>query len=224
MDTDLALIRLLQLVSPSLPIGLYSYSQGMEQAVDSAWVTDEHTTGLWVGGLMERSVSRVDMPILIRLYHAWSKPDPAAVEYWSRQLRAHRETAELRAEDRHTGQALARVLINVPLEQATPWLHHDASSLATVFALAAVTWNIPLSATLNAYLFGWLENQILCAVKLIPLGQSAGQRLLFTLASQIPALTAETRAMTDDDIGGSSLAQVLASSRHETQYTRLFRS
>ena len=224
MPTDLAFIRLLQLVSPALPIGLYSYSQGLEQAVEAGWVHDERTAGLWVAGLMERSVSRVDLPILIRLYTAWSQHDETGVEYWSLQLRAHRETAELRAEDRQTGQALARVLTGLQLERASAWQRHEASSLATLFALAAVTWGIPRPTAASAYLWGWLENQALCAVKLIPLGQSAGQRMLFDLSSRIPALTVQALALDDDDIGGSSLGQSLASSRHETQYTRLFRS
>ncbi len=224
MPTDLALIRLLQLASPALPIGLYSYSQGLEQAVEAGWVTDEPTAGRWVAGVMERSVSRVDLPILIRLHHAWSEDDVGGVEYWSRCLQAHRETAELRAEDRQTGEALARVLKGLGLEQAAVWQRHEASSLATLFALAAVAWDIPLSAVLSAYLWGWLENQILGAVKLIPLGQSAGQRLLFDVSARIPGHVSQAGTIEDDAIGGSSLAQVLASSRHEIQYTRLFRS
>lgn len=224
MPTDLVLVRLLQLVSPALPIGLYSYSQGLEQAVEAGWVQDERTAGLWVSGLMGRSVSRVDLPILIRLYDAWSRDDERLVEDWSLQLRAHRETAELRAEDRQTGQALARVLSGLQLQQAVPWQRHEASSLATLFALAAVAWDIPAQTAVSAYLWGWLENQILSAVKLIPLGQSAGQRLLFDLSGRIPVLTLQTLAFDDDDIGGSSFGQIIASSRHETQYTRLFRS
>lgn len=224
MVTDLALLRLMQLVSPGLPIGMYSYSQGLEKAVEDGWVSDESQAGEWIQGLLERSLSKVDVPILARLYRAWQRMELDAVEHWSQKLHAHRETAELRAEERQTGQALARVLTGLGLAEAESWKHRDESSLVTGFALAAVVWHIPLEQAATGYLWSWLENQVLCAVKLIPLGQTAGQRLLITLSSRIPSWIAAALELDDADIGGSSFAQTLASSRHEMQYSRLFRS
>ncbi|MGZ8217757.1 urease accessory protein UreF [Methylomagnum sp.] len=224
MGTDLALVRLLQLVSPALPIGMYSYSQGMERAVEDGWITNEANAGEWIGGILERGQARVDVPLLARLYDAWAVDDPAQVEHWSRTLIACRETAELRAEDRQTGQALARLLDSIGVERAGNWRRHPSATLATGFALAALEWGIAKEQAAAGYLWSWLENQVLCAVKLVPLGQVAGQRLLRDLAAGIPELVAEALALPDDEIGGSAFGLALASSRHEMQYSRLFRS
>lgn len=224
MGTDLALIRLLQLASPALPIGMYSYSQGMERAVEDGRIRDEATAGEWIAGLLERGQARLDVPVLIRLQAAWGSGDDAAVERWSRILHASRETAELRAEDRQTGQALARLLESLAIARAGAWIRHPASSLATGFSLAAAEWGIAAPQAAAGYVWSWLENQVLCAVKLVPLGQVAGQRLLRDLSAGIPALVDQAFGMADDDIGGSAVGMALASSRHEVQYSRLFRS
>lgn len=224
MTTDLALVRLLQLASPSLPIGMYSYSQGMERAVEDGWITGERQAGEWIGGILERCQARIDIPVLARLHDAWSAGNAAAVEHWSAVLHACRETAELRMEDRQTGQALARVLDGLGIGKADIWNRHPSATLATCFSLAAVAWNIPRHETAVGYLWSWLENQVLCAVKLVPLGQAAGQRLLADLAGRIPALASAALRITDEEIGGSAFGLALASGRHETQYSRLFRS
>jgi urease accessory protein len=224
MGTDLALIRLLQLVSPALPIGMYSYSQGMERAVEDGWIKDEAGAGEWIKGLLERGQARLDAPMLLRLHAAWESGDLAAVEYWSRTLHAFRETAELRAEDRQTGQALARLLESLGVAGANRWVRHPAATLATGFGLAAVEWGIPVREAAAGYLWSWLENQVLCAAKLVPLGQVAGQRLLRDLSVAIPDLVSRAFEMADDEIGGSAFGLALASSRHEMQYSRLFRS
>ncbi|MCQ8130749.1 urease accessory protein UreF [Methylomonas rivi] len=224
MATDLSLIRLLQLVSPGLPIGMYSYSQGFERAVDDGWITNTDQAADWLRGVLTNALSRVDAPILARLYDAWTRGDDAAVAYWSNTLIACRETAELRAEDRQTGQALARLLVNLELPEAQTWLRHPDATLAGLFGLAAARWQIGKTDAMAGYLWGWLENQVLCAVKLVPLGQVAGQRLLKDLAGDIPALVKQALSMADDDIGGSCFGLALASSRHEMQYSRLFRS
>lgn len=224
MVTDLALLRLLQLVSPGLPIGMYCYSQGLERAVDDGWIGNASETGEWLGGLMHGCMVRIDLPVLARLYDAWECGNAERVDYWSRTLKACRETAELRAEDRHTGQALARLLDSLEIAGMQLWIRKPEATLATVFAFAAVNWGIPRRETAIGYLWSWLENQVLCAVKLVPLGQVAGQRLLADLAENIPALVDEALKLGVDDIGGSAFGLALASSRHEMQYSRLFRS
>jgi len=224
MVTDLALLRLLQLVSPGLPIGMYSYSQGMERAVDDGWISNAQEAEEWITGLMERCLTRIDLPILARLYRAWEGRDLDSVGYWSRTLTACRETAELRAEDRQTGQALARLLAALDLPEMQEWIRKPDTTLATAFSFAALSWAIPMRSAAIGYLWSWLENQVLCAVKLVPLGQVAGQRLLKNLSSQIPDLITEALTIADDDIGGSLFGLGLASSRHEMQYSRLFRS
>jgi urease accessory protein len=224
MVTDLALLRLLQLVSPGLPIGMYCYSQGFERAVDDGWITNAAETDEWLSGLMDTCLTRIDLPILARLYDAWECGDVEKVEFWSRTLTAFRETAELRAEDRQTGQALARLLDSLAVADMQPWIRKPEATLATVFAFAAMNWGVPRRETAMGYLWSWLENQVLCAVKLVPLGQVAGQRLLSELAGKIPVLVNEALDVADCDIGGSAFGLALASSRHEMQYSRLFRS
>ena len=224
MVTDLVLLRLLQLISPSLPIGMYCYSQGLERAVDDGWISNADDAGEWIGGLMDSCLMRIDLPILVRLYDAWECGNVERVVYWSRTLLACRETTELRAEDRQTGQALARLLDSLAISNMQPWIRKPEATLATVFSFAAVNWGIPKRETAIGYLWSWLENQVLCAVKLVPLGQVAGQRLLFDLAGKVPAIVDDALCLADIDIGGSAFGLALASSRHEMQYSRLFRS
>jgi urease accessory protein len=224
MVTDLALLRLLQLVSPGLPIGMYCYSQGLERAVDDGWISNASDADEWIDGLMAICLTRIDLPILARLYDAWECGNVESVEYWSRTLIACRETSELRAEDRHTGQALARLLDAMDIAGMQPWIRKPEATLATLFAFAAVHWGVPKRETAIGYVWSWLENQVLCAVKLVPLGQVAGQRLLTELAGKIPALVNEALSIADHDIGGSAFGLALAGSRHEMQYSRLFRS
>ncbi|GAB6140950.1 urease accessory protein UreF [Methylosoma difficile] len=224
MVTDLSLLRLLQLVSPGLPIGMYSYSQGLERAVDDGWVSTPDTAREWIGGVLQTSMTRVDVPVLLRLCSAWQNQDHAEVTHWSKTLTACRETSELRAEDRQTGQALAKLLIKLDMPEAEAWQRQSEATLATVFSLAAVRWGIDPRHAAMGYVWGWLENQVLCAVKLVPLGQVAGQQLLQALAAQIPEQVDAAVLLDDEDIGGSAFGLALASSRHEMQYSRLFRS
>ncbi len=224
MVTDLALMRLLQLVSPGLPIGMYSYSQGMERAVDDGWIGASSEAEEWISGIMESCLTCIDLPILARLYLAWANGDEESVICWSRTLIACRETAEPRAEDRQTGQALARLLAEMELPTMQSWIRKPETTLATVFGFAAVNWGIAKDQAMLGYLWSWLENQALCAVKLVPLGQVAGQCLLADLAAKIPDLVDKALQFSDTEIGGSAFGLALASSRHEMQYSRLFRS
>ena len=224
MINDLALLRLLQLVSPGLPIGMYSYSQGLERAIDDGWITTADDVHEWLEGLLEHGLTQIDLPVMMRLFDAWTLADNEAVVRWSKTLTACRETSELRAEDRQTGQALARLLVALELDDAADWLRKPEATFATLFSLAAVRWAVPKREAAIGYLWSWLENQVLCAVKLVPLGQVAGQRLLIALASTLPEQVNRALLLSDDEIGSSAFGLALASSRHETQYSRLFRS
>ncbi len=224
MITDFGLLRLLQLVSPGLPIGMYSYSQGFEGAVEDGLIKTDADAEEWLSGMLDNGLLCIDLPILARLHDAWQRSDFDAVRRWSRTLTAYRETAELRYEDRQTGQALARLLTDLNIDEAREWRRQPEATLAALFALAAVQWQIPLRDTLTGYVWSWLENQVLCAVKLVPLGQVAGQRLLGELGRMLPDLVDQALLIADDDIGGSTFGLALISSRHEMQYSRLFRS
>jgi urease accessory protein len=220
----LSQLRLFQLVSPALPIGAYHFSQGLEYAVHAEWVRDEATACDWISGLAHHAIGTLDAPTLLRLHDAWSVNDIEAVERWSRFLIASRESAELRAEERHMGKALAKVLVELEIESARSWITNNDTSYAAMFTLAATQWQIDRDSTLQAYLWAWLENQVLAALKLLPIGQSTGQRILNKLIPHIPTIAARATQLTDDDIGISTPLHGMASSWHETQYSRLFRS
>lgn len=219
-----ALLRLLQLTSPALPVGAYHFSQGLEYAVDAGWVHDESTALDWINGLATRSVGTLDIPLLFRLYAAWEIADTTAVNRWNGHLIAARETAELRAEERHMGAALAKILNQAGLVEAAPWQHNEQASFAALFALASCRWQIPVRDAACGYLWAWAENQVLGAVKLVPLGQSAGQRLLNQLGAMIPDIVTRGLVLSDEEIAIGSPRHALASARHESQYSRLFRS
>ena len=219
-----ALLRLLNLCSPALPIGGFHFSQGLEDAVERGLVNDAASAGIWIAGLAEHALGTLDLPMLLRLHAAWTAGSTARVGSLSARLIAARETAELRAEDRHLGGALARVLVEHGIDDAEPWIHHRDASHAALFALAAARWDIGAADAATGYLWNWCENQVLAAIKLVPLGQNAGQRLLAQLIERLPELVDRAAGIDDDDIGISSPMQGIASSRHETQYSRLFRS
>jgi len=224
MVTDVALLRLLQLVSPGLPIGMYSYSQGMESAVADGWVASAEDANEWLSGTMHAGMLYIDLPVLARLYDSWLCDQSETAIEWSQTLLAYRETAELRLEDRQCGQALARLLVSLGYEDLQAWTRSKETTLAFIFSYIAMKWKITPHQALLGYCWSWLENQVLCAVKLVPLGQVAGQRLLINLADEIPLLVEKALSLKDDELGGSAFSLALASSRHEMQYSRLFRS
>lgn len=218
------LLRLLQLASPTLPIGAYAYSQGLESAIERRWVSDEAGMKAWLLGLLRHSLGYVDFPVFVRLYRAWMVHDQAGIAYWNAWLYAARESAELQGEDRHLGTALARLLTDLEIEQAKPWRTAPRVCLATLFSLAAVRWDIPLTEAVTGYGWTWTENQVTAATRLIPLGQTASQRILSQTLPEIAAVVHRGLELNDDEIGCSAIGLGLASALHETQYSRLFRS
>jgi urease accessory protein len=165
--------------------------------------------------------------VLHRLHAAWCQGDDAGVLCWNAFLIASRETLESRAEDRHMGSALLRVLAEFGLK--TPLFAANVPgqvgvAYATAFSFACVRWQIGARDAAQTLAWSWLENQVLAAVKLVPLGQSAGQRILHTVSTPVAALCERSGDLPDSDIGISTAASAIASGRHETQYTRLFRS
>jgi urease accessory protein len=234
---DTALLRLLQLCSPALPIGAFAYSQGLEPAVAAGWVRDEETAAAWIGGLLRGSLATLDLPALVRLHGAWRQhgddggsdrndgnASTGTVDDWTAFLSACRPSAELQAEDRHLGGNLARVLAGLGLTEAAAWMVRADVTYAAMFALAAARWDVPLGAALSGYAFVWCETQVSAAVRLVPLGQSAGQRILSALAAIIPVVVARALTVTDNDMGAAAPSLAIASAIHETQYSRLFRS
>lgn len=214
------LLHLLHLASPALPVGAFHFSQALEYAVEAKWVHDEASALDWIAGLAGNALGRLDLPVMARMHAAWLRDDVASVQRWNALLIAARETEELRAEDRHTGKALQKILAGLGVQ--SPDI--KAPAYATMFALACARWSVPAADGLHAYAWSWAENQVLAAIKLVPLGQSAGQRMLHQLIPKLTALGAAALAMDDDDIGVCAVMHGMASARHELQYTRLFRS
>jgi len=175
--TGVALTRLLQLVSPALPIGAFAYSQGLEQAVASGWVTDEESAATWLLGLLHSGLATLDLPVLERLIDAWRTDNRPRVDAWSAWLAACRSTRETRAEEKQLGSALARALGAIGVREAREWEGSAHVTQAAMFALGAARFAIPTSAALAGYAFAWAESTTSAAVRLVPLGQSAGQRL-----------------------------------------------
>jgi urease accessory protein len=219
-----SLMRLLQLASPALPVGAYAWSEGMEQAVEAGDVHDLACAKAWILGLLAHGPARLDVPMLGRMRDAFVDGDDARARRLSIRLLASRETLELRATDRALGCALARVLADLGVENAQPWVRGDDSSFAALFALASQRFNIPAHSAACALLWTWCENMVAAAIKLVPLGQRAGQGLLFEAGTAIPGLATAGLALDDEDIAGGAPGLALASARHELQRTRLFRS
>lgn len=224
MHTDLPLLRLMHLVSPSLPIGSFTYSQGVEWAVESGWIGTADELESWLENLLHTGMTYLDIPVFQRLYLALEKQDKASLEHWIAYLNASRETSELLQEEKNRGRALTDLLIALDVPLAAAWKPTFMQNQAAAFALAAVHWHIPLPQAAGGYLWGWLENTVLSAVKIIPLGQTQGQKILHRMTPQIPDVVENALAVKDEEMGASSPALAIASSRHETQYTRLFRS
>jgi len=222
MSTDSTrLLRILHLASPALPIGAFHFSQGLEYAVEAGWVTDEPSSLAWITGIAQQAIGTLDLPVLLRLHRACSRGDEDGLRCWSRFLLAARETQELRAEDRHMGSALARILRELGAAGSSS---NQTPGYAEMFAIACVHWRIPEHEALQAYAWTWAENQVLCAIKLVPLGQSAGQRMLHALVPTLEGIATRAVAIDDEEIGACALMQGLSSARHESQYTRLFKS
>jgi len=219
-----ALTRLLQLVSPALPIGAFAYSQGLEQAVASGWVSDEATAAEWLIGLLHHGIATLDLPVLERLIDAWRADDRKRVDAWSAWLVACRPTRETRAEERQLGGALARALAAVGVSDAEDWAAREHVTQAAMFALATARYAIPTSAALAGYAFAWAEATTSAAVRLVPLGQSAGQRLLAAAGDEIPYAVERARDLADDELASTAPGQAIASALHEALYSRLFRS
>jgi len=227
-DTDLAGLRLLQLISPTLPIGAFTYSQGLEWVVECGWIRDEQDTRRWLQSVLNDSLQYLELPVLARLYKAVNTNDSEQFQYWSQWLYANRETSELRDEEKQRARALFAVLVNLPDSHHWPELDSWRTSLLysplAGYALAASHWHIALNDLLQGYTWSWLENTVAASIKLVPLGQTAGQRLLYELSMEIGEIVDHAITLDENDIGASTPALAIASSLHETQYCRLFRS
>ena len=226
-DKALALSRLLQLASPMLPVGAYSYSQGLEWAIECGDVTDKTSAEAWIGAVLTMYQGQFELPLLHRLMLAWAAGDQSAVHEWDAIYQAGRDTAEAHAESRQMGYSLVRLLSeldSLPAEWLARLQAMPTPAFITVYAGIADQWQIAPEQALHAYAWSWLENQASAAMKAVPLGQVAGQKILLELGGRLPALVASAMGLPDEDISNFYPGLSIAGCRHETQYTRLFRS
>lgn len=217
------LLQLLRLVSPSLPIGGFAYSQGLEYAIDSGWVNDAAQLENWLAGVARESVGRTDAPVIVRFFQALEAEDVDTVAYWNQWLRANRESRELLFEDEQLALALQRLLKSTEVIDANTTLPKNPG-YSCLFALAACHYYIPVKEAVLGFLWSWLDNQIMVACKTMPLGQTAAQRLMINLLPMLEQIAEQAVIMSDDQLGGTLPSFAMASALHETQYSRLFRS
>jgi urease accessory protein len=258
MSVDESLAAILQLASPALPIGAFSYSSGLEMAIELGWVSDAASAQRWIASQLQETVLRWEVPLWGAMYSAWAavvpspQPSPggrggnatplssvegasnkeplsprergwgegatitsdqASIHHLNTQAIAARETAELRSEQTQMGHALRRWCVSL-----------EPLSVLTAHALAAHTMGISAHAGATAYAFGFVENQVMAASKAIPLGQTATQQSLRAITAQIALQVVAALALPETHWSSAAPLAAIASMKHETQYTRLFRS
>jgi urease accessory protein len=222
-----ALLGLLRLASPALPVGGFSYSEAIEAAVEATVVVDEASALHWLGDQLHIGLARAELPLVACAHGAWARHDAQRIEQLNSWMLMTRESRELRAQSEQMGRSMlewlrlqgtgdARVATLAGLAPAPTW--------PIAFALAAEQTGAAAHDSLLAYGFSWAENQVQAALKSVPLGQSAGQRILAQLAQQLMPLAQAALTMNDDERQAFAPLLAIRSSQHETQYSRLFRS
>lgn len=222
MQTE-ALAALMQLASPALPVGAFSYSQGLEFAVETGRVHDAATAQAWIFDAVELVVARHELPIWMRLHAAWSRHDVDAIAHWNALFVASRETRELREETVQMGYSLDVLLRELGLRGPDDALVTPCA-WPTAHARACVALGLAARPAAAAYLYAVVENQVMAAVKAVPLGQTAAQRMLLAAHPRIARAVEHAETLDDDALGSAAVGVAWNSARHETQYSRLFRS
>jgi urease accessory protein len=222
-----ALLQLMRLASPALPVGGFSYSEGLEAAVEAGEVTDEASAGRWLLAQLQLVQARSELPVAAAAFKAWQRHDAARIRELNTWTTVTRETAELRQQGEQMGRSLLQWLRQ---EHGTdPRLDtlaglQPAPTWPVAFALAALHTGAPLREGLLALAFGWAENMVQAALKAVPLGQSAGQRILSALAREVPPAVDAALQLADSERQAFAPRLAILSAQHETQYSRLFRS
>jgi urease accessory protein len=224
----MSLLQLMWLASPALPVGGFSYSEGLEAAVEAGLVTSEAQAGDWLVAQLQLGLARADLPTVAQAHAAWHSHDTAQVTTLNHWFLHTRESAELRAQAEQMGRSLLDWLRN-SANREDPRLA-TLAALAPVplwpvaFALAGVLAQANARDTLLSFAWGWAENMAQAAMKAVPLGQAAAQRILQGLATAIPAAADSALTLADADKQAFTPMLAILSAQHETQYSRLFRS
>lgn len=224
------ILELLQLSSPALPLGAYSYSEGLETLVEQGIIYNDKTLEDWLTQELIYGAIRLEAAIMLRGYRCINKPDLTQLNHWNQWLSAARESLELREQSWQMGNSLSRLLLELNKVKEIPILEKCIKAIdkpynyAVMFGIAAANWQIEENYAILGYLQSWASNLMTAGIKLIPLGQTAGQKILLKLHPIIIKSTEEIFALSDDNLVSCNWGLGLASMAHETQYTRLFRS
>lgn len=226
MIPDGALFQLLRLASPALPVGAYCYSQGLESAIDLGLVTGAAEARGWLSALLDGPVAHFDAPIVARAWRAQAARDEYALGRLNALYLASRDTAEQRQETVQMGHSLRRLVLALPEGADAGWPGDENADLCfpIAWAIAAGCFGIGEHQTVCAWLFGWLENQVIVLMKALPLGHTAGQQLLSALLPSLGRAAQLAVALEESELSGLAPTQAWVAMRHESQYSRLFRS
>jgi len=225
--SPLRLNRLLQLCSANLPVGGFSFSQGLEYAVEMGWVDNPASTKDWISFNLNQSIAYTDLALLKRLQKALVEDDLGSFHKWNQHALACRESNELYLADVAMGKALMRLLKDIQGIDSQNYVEltqEKEISFVSAFALSAYLFGLELTAMQSGFCWAYIDSQVAAATKLVPLGQTQGQNLLFELSEQVEQAIEQANQIDDDNIGASLPRLAMASAWHETQYTRLFRS
>ena len=220
------LLSLLHLASPSLPIGAYTYSQGLEAAIEIGNVTNAESAHAWIKESLS-IFADFEAPIFWRLLRAFSNRDEPEVTHWTQLFLAARDTHEFRAETIQMGYSLSRLVLDLNIADESLQLmmaRETEIPLPTAFAYAAVALKLSHESALLGFLFSMIENQVLVCVKSIPLGQVSGQRLLLSLHSEIETAAKHAKQLEDNELSNWAPGLSILSMMHEVQYSRIYRS
>lgn len=226
-QNPLMLNRLLQLCSANLPVGGFSFSQGLEYAVEMGWVNNPESTKEWVAFNLSHSIAYTDLALLNRLHKALLEHNLADFHKWNQHALACRESNELLLADVAMGKALMRLLKDLQGIDSQAYIELiklKDISFVSAFSLAAFLFKLDIQSAQSGFCWAYIDNQVAAATKLVPLGQTQGQNLLFELTEQVEQAIKTANHLDDDNIGASLPRLAMASAWHETQYTRLFRS
>jgi urease accessory protein len=219
------LLQLLQLASPLLPVGGYSYSEGLESLILQAKIDDRTTLHTWIDRELQTGAIGIETAVMDRSYQACSQLNSERLNYWNNWLTAARETEELRLQSWQMGGSLIKLAIEITpeIQQLSDSIEHSCH-YAIAFGITAQSWQIDRRSAILAYLHSWASNQVSVGIKSIPLGQTAGQQILWQLQHSIDLRSQNILDLADEDLYACSWGSALASMQHETLYSRLFRS
>ena len=225
------LLQLMWLASPALPVGGFSYSEGLESAVESGRVSSETQAGDWLCDQLLLALARSELAVLAQAFKAWRRGDAAHIAELNDWVCQTRESAELRQQSLQMGRSLLEWLKNGGSgnDSADPRITtlaalQPAPSWPVAFALACAQTPCSPREALLAFAFGWCENMVQAAMKAVPLGQSAAQRMLGRLAQIVPIAVDHAQGLADSQRQAHTPMLAILSAQHEVQYSRLFRS